>query len=75
MPRKLTFAVVHGFYSYQRQVQWMGDWLEANDFSGITGLLRHFEVSEKVLCVTEDKCKYAFGALTASLYLVVIRKI
>ena len=23
-------------YSYQRQVQWMGDWLEANDFSGIT---------------------------------------
>ncbi len=23
-------------YSYELQVQWMGDWLEANDFSGIT---------------------------------------
>ena len=23
-------------YSYQRQVEWMGDWLAANDFSGIT---------------------------------------
>ena len=23
-------------YSYQRQVEWMGDWLDANDFSGIT---------------------------------------
>ena len=23
-------------YSYQRQVEWMGDWLEANDFSDIT---------------------------------------
>ena len=23
-------------YSYQRQVEWMGDWLEANDFSEIT---------------------------------------
>ncbi len=23
-------------YSYERQVQWMGAWLEANDFSGIT---------------------------------------
>lgn len=23
-------------YSYQRQVDWMGQWLEANDFSGIT---------------------------------------
>ena len=23
-------------YSYQRQIEWMGDWLKANDFSGIT---------------------------------------
>lgn len=23
-------------YSYERQVEWMGQWLEANDFSGIT---------------------------------------